>query len=121
MDAGGSIPPSSTNNIRQCPFGPSSGKGGQLDLFCFTMNQPELPQVKGRYGTVAQWLERKPDKLEVDGSIPSRPTMKQMLAEDYIAYPAGDAGPIPAFGAICRNRLMARTPKNSLLKFLLFL
>lgn len=30
------------------------------------------------YGTVAQWLERKPDKLEVDGSIPSRPTMKQM-------------------------------------------
>lgn len=30
------------------------------------------------HGTVAQWLERKPDKLEVDGSIPSRPTKKQM-------------------------------------------
>ena len=30
------------------------------------------------HGTVAQWLERKPDKFEVDGSIPSRPTKKQM-------------------------------------------
>jgi hypothetical protein len=25
-------------------------------------------------GILAQWLERKPDKLEVDGSIPSYPT-----------------------------------------------
>lgn len=87
------------------------------------------------YGTLAQWLERKPDKLEVDRfdsvmsyhmgtatrpdetvgrlagktrvRIPWVSTMKQMLVEDYIAYPAGYASANLAFGAICRIRLAA--------------
>ncbi len=45
-------------------------------------NAPVTPSILAIFvvihGTVAQWLERKPDKLEVDGSIPSRPTKKQM-------------------------------------------
>ena len=53
-------------------------------------NKNNLNNSLSLYWTVAQWLERKPDKLEVEGSIPSRPTMKQMLVEDYIAYEAGD-------------------------------
>ena len=33
-----------------------------------------IPVLASIYGSVVQWLERCPDKTEVDGSIPSRPT-----------------------------------------------
>ena len=81
-------------------------------MFCYLETSPRFIffTVLIRNGPIAQlWLERPPDKREVNGSTPFRPTIADQASSDY------KAGAVAQLGERrpCKAEVVGSTPISS--------